>query len=107
MAADAAAAATGAASILDSGLCRLCRGVWPPCGSVRLLTAWLLGALCHIRLALGANVSVAGRAEPFLRRFADHAALSEVTMAFAIFAANCDFNRYAGCPLCGQAALVL
>ena len=62
MAADAAAAAAGAASILASGLCRLCRGVWPPCGSVRLLTAGLLGALYHIRLALGANVSVAGRA---------------------------------------------
>ena len=39
---------------LASSLCRLYRDVWPHCGSVRLVTAWLLGALCSIWLALGA-----------------------------------------------------
>ena len=39
---------------LASSFCRLYRDVWPHCGSVRLVTAWLLGALCGIWLALGA-----------------------------------------------------
>ena len=93
MTADAVAAAAGAASILASGLCCLRRGVWPPaapCVSL-WLGFWVPWAAIDLPLA-PRFPSPVGRA--FLWRFADHAALSEMTMAFASINASVLSCRY-------------
>eukprot|EP00590_Aulacoseira_subarctica_P008024 CAMPEP_0172428152 /NCGR_PEP_ID=MMETSP1064-20121228/45215_1 /TAXON_ID=202472 /ORGANISM="Aulacoseira subarctica , Strain CCAP 1002/5" /LENGTH=130 /DNA_ID=CAMNT_0013172777 /DNA_START=255 /DNA_END=649 /DNA_ORIENTATION=+ len=82
LAADAAAAAAGAASILALAFVAFAAAfghLADPCVSLRL-GFWVPCATFDLPLA-PMFPSPVGRA--FLRRFADHAALSEVTMAFA------------------------